>query len=209
MTEKEFAKKIEKIGGKAYLASYNYNTNESSRGAHAASVRPVLGILADQVPNAMEMGQAWRAAVVGFITNGDPNTNSYFQKAGINWPQFKSSTHEELVLDTEFGVEAINDVRWEDINSLLPLFREYSQIKALLDKAVAAQPSVKAVTGTYIGAQSAKGIQSFRSIKYATTNRWEESVPVPASDAVITAAVTAQINLFLFIFIILLSFLFP
>ena len=179
---------VEALGGKAYLASYNYNTNDSARGAHAASVRPVIGVLSQQVPKAMEMGKAWRAAVVGFVTNGNPNANTYFQKAGINWPTFKAETHEELVLDTEFGVEKISDVRWEDINSLLPLFREYAHVEELLDEALEDQLAVKATTGTYIGAENEKGIQSFRSIKYATTKRWEESVPVGPSDEVFDAS---------------------
>ena len=114
------------MGLPAYLASYNYNADESQRGAHAASLRPVLGHISD---TASEVGSAWRQAIMSFVKYGDPNAdNSEFSAAGVTWHSFDPYDHEQLVVDHEWGSEPISNVRWADINSLLPLFREYRTV---------------------------------------------------------------------------------
>lgn len=114
------------MGLPAYLASYNYNADESQRGAHAASLRPVLGHISDTAP---EVGSAWRQAIMSFVKYGDPNAdNSEFSAAGVTWHSFDPYDHEQLVVDHEWGSEPISNVRWADINSLLPLFREYRTV---------------------------------------------------------------------------------
>ena len=65
---------VEALGGKAYLASYNYNDNEASRGAHAASLRAVIGKLASAV-----------IRVMIFIIASIPIMALSFTIGGLNW----------------------------------------------------------------------------------------------------------------------------
>ena len=118
------------LGADAYLGSYNYNADENLRGMHAVSMRPVVGKLETTDP---EMGKAWRAAVVSFMKTGDPNAeNPYFEADGVVWNKFDTETHEEMILDTGYSCQSISETRWEDINSLLPLFKEYPAIQEML-----------------------------------------------------------------------------
>ncbi|MCQ2552808.1 MAG: carboxylesterase family protein [Clostridia bacterium] len=114
----------EALGGDAYLVSYDYNAT-GARGAHAASLKSVLG-KAEPV-----FGKTWRAAIMNFIANGNPNC-AELKAAGIVWEKFTADAHQELVVNTTMKVQPISDVRWADINTLLPMFAEYPEIAKML-----------------------------------------------------------------------------
>lgn len=155
----------------AYLWGYEwYAPNaDGNRATHGSEKQALYPAAAYAGPEAL--GKAMRNAWASFVAYGDPNIgNACFEEAQVEWKPYDVK-NDWIMLFGETMTCAAGQ-RMEDIESLMPLFAEYTCLR----------PAVKAPTGTYIGQEQPNGTYAFKGIQYATAGRFEAPVVVPESE---------------------------
>lgn len=177
-----------------YTDTYFYHldwdiTPENNLRASHGSENNVINRTWKDVPENM-LGDAdilsdtWAA----FIRTGNPNHDGL----PVTWTKYNNDTHNTMYFAPELkDSQVVEGVRQKDVDLLLPLFREYKQLKAALDGTSATAP-----TGTYLGKKLDNGIVKYSNITYAEYERWQKATMVADSDVVIdaTAAETQITN---------------
>lgn len=136
--------------------------DDQRRTAHGSEIEVIsrdwesLQTLFDTVPGSEETAGMLSDIWASFIQTGDPNCQALADK-GVTWETYHPDDKQTLVFDSQ--PEMVDGVRQDDVDTLMPLFREYE----LLESWKVSEP------GNYAG---------YSQAEYDGYNRYSVYVPV-------------------------------
>lgn len=107
--------------------------DDQMRTAHGSEIKVIsrdwesLQTLFEAVPDAEETADMLSDIWAAFIQTGNPNCQALADK-GVTWGTYHPNDKQTLVFSSQ--PEMVDGVRQEDVNTLMPLFREYGLLEA-------------------------------------------------------------------------------